>query len=80
MNKRKIDAVSFVQDVRAGLTDLQLMTKYRLTNKGLQSAFDKLLSAKLLTQTDLDFRPLEYDDTVSLIYTENGDFRTTDKK
>jgi hypothetical protein len=48
------------------MTDAQLMDKYRLSARGLQSVLDKLLDAKLITQAERDWRPVDYEDTVTL--------------
>jgi hypothetical protein len=48
------------------MDDTALMQKYRLTPKGLQSLFDKLLAAGLITQVDMDRRTLGIDHTVDL--------------
>ncbi len=62
--KRKIKASEIVRDIRAGLTDFELMKKYQLSSKGLKSVMEKLLQAKAITQAEFDWRPAEYDDTV----------------
>jgi hypothetical protein len=41
--KRTIKAKDIVNDIRSGLTNLQLMEKYNLSSKGLQSIFTKLI-------------------------------------
>ena len=43
--RRTIPARSFVGDMRSGMTDSALMEKYKLTARGLHSAFRKLLAA-----------------------------------
>jgi hypothetical protein len=62
--KRKITAKDIVADLRSGLTDPELMTKYRLTSRGLQSVFRKLLSAQLITWDEVYGRSGQGDDTV----------------
>jgi hypothetical protein len=64
--KRTINADEIVKDIRSQMTDLQLMSKYMLSERGLASVMEKLLEAKLITQFEFDYRPLEYDDTVLL--------------
>jgi len=44
--KREIEAKELIFDIRAGMTDSQLMEKYRLTYKGLKSALQKLLNVQ----------------------------------
>jgi len=47
--KREIRAKDLVDDIAAGLGNRMLMEKYKLTPKGLMSAFKKLKDARLLT-------------------------------
>ena len=56
MSKRKIDASVALQDIRNGMTEAELMAKYRLSAKGLQSLFNKLLLAGLIELEELDLR------------------------
>jgi len=56
LGKRKIDADVALKDIRAGMTDAELMAKYRLSAKGLQSLFNKLLLAGLIELEELDIR------------------------
>lgn len=49
MNKRIIQARDIVRDVRSGKTDTELMEKYGLSAKGLESAFSKLVSSGIMT-------------------------------
>ena len=41
MSKPKISAREVVQDIKSGMTDPELMQKYSLTPKGLESLFSK---------------------------------------
>jgi uncharacterized Zn finger protein (UPF0148 family) len=66
MAKVKIDARDVVKDIRDGLDDAALMTKYRLSGTGLQSLFSKLTEAGLLKRADLDKRMLNFEKTVEL--------------
>ncbi|MGO9117984.1 MAG: hypothetical protein ACLQPD_10270 [Desulfomonilaceae bacterium] len=45
MEKKKISAKKAVADIRSGMSDAALMSKYLLSNAGLQSLFDKLVTA-----------------------------------
>lgn len=54
--KKAVSVQEVVADINSGMTDEQLMTKYGLSTKGLESLFDKLLKAKLVTQSMLDQR------------------------
>ena len=64
--KRTLNAKEIVNDIRSRMTDAELMAKYTLSARGLESVMKKLLEAKLITQSEFDWRPLEYDDTVFL--------------
>lgn len=48
MKKRVIEAKLALQDIRLGMSDLELMVKHKLSAKGLQSLFSKLGRAGLL--------------------------------
>ena len=48
------------------MTDPELMAKYNLSIKGLQSIFRQLLEVKAITQAELDLRRGPYKDTVIL--------------
>ncbi|MFC1835451.1 hypothetical protein ACFL2Q_12065 [Thermodesulfobacteriota bacterium] len=63
--KRVLQAKDIIADIRSGMADADLMQKYRLTSKGLQSAFTKLLNNRLVTVEEIygQHRSLE-DDTV----------------
>jgi uncharacterized protein (DUF433 family) len=56
MGKRKISVDVAIKDVRSGMSDAELMEKYRLSAKGLQSLCRKLLSAGLIGLEELDQR------------------------
>jgi hypothetical protein len=66
MTKRQISAKDFLIDLRSGLTDSDLISKYKITPKGLQSALRKLVEAEQLTQTEYRSRYSGYEDTVTL--------------
>ena len=66
MAKRKIDGGELVKDIRARMTDLELMQKYRLSPRGLDSALKKLVELKAITQAEYDWRPADYDDTAAI--------------
>ena len=57
--KKTLSAKEVVLDVRAGATDEFLMKKYSISEKGLQSLFQKLVTATAITQADLDRRNVE---------------------
>ncbi|MFC1836027.1 hypothetical protein ACFL2Q_15125 [Thermodesulfobacteriota bacterium] len=53
---KRISAKSIVEDLKAGLTDSELIEKYGLTSQGLQDLFSQLVQAKLATQAYFDKR------------------------
>ncbi len=61
--KRLINIKEFVDDIRSGKSDVQLMEKHRLSAKGLQRAFDKLVKKGSLGQAELDSRKQAYEDS-----------------
>jgi outer membrane protein assembly factor BamB len=64
MAKVKINAAQVLRDIRSGVDDPELMGKYNLSAKGLQSLFRKLVDAKLLTEAELDVRAPLRENTV----------------
>jgi uncharacterized protein (DUF433 family) len=44
---------SVVEDIRAGMSDSELMNKYSLSSEGLRRAFERLLEAKVIAPDDL---------------------------
>lgn len=51
--KRKINAQELLADVRSGVSDEELMTKYSLTARELQSVFRQIIEAGLATVMEL---------------------------
>lgn len=70
--KKTLSAKEVVADVRAGATDEFLMKKYGFSEKGLQSLFQKLIAAKVLTQADLDGRRSSVEDICERISEGDG--------
>jgi Domain of unknown function (DUF4388) len=66
MPKRQICVSEIVNDIRSGMGYSELMSKYRLTLKGLDSAFQKLLSAGLISEEELNSGNLGHEQTVNL--------------
>jgi hypothetical protein len=64
MNKRIIKARDIVRDVRSGMTDAELMEKYGLSAKGLESAFTKLVNSGTMTVGEVYGQRLSGQDTV----------------
>ncbi len=56
--KRQIPAGPVVADIRAGMTNAELMSKYRVSATMLEKIFKKLLDANTVTPRDLDGRRL----------------------
>jgi hypothetical protein len=56
VKKTKINAAEALQDLRAGASDLELMKKYKVSGKGLESLFSKLVEAGEISQYELDRR------------------------
>jgi ankyrin repeat protein len=55
-NRQKISAKELTADIKAGLTDFQLMNKYGIFENSLNAAFRKLLELGWLEQSDIDNR------------------------
>ena len=53
MEKKKVSAKETVADIRSGMSDADLMSKYTLSNAGLQSLFDKLVSAGFIDLSEI---------------------------
>ncbi len=56
MEKRKITAREVLKDVQAGMNDTALMKKYMLSAQGLQSVFNKMIEARIITEEEVDAR------------------------
>ncbi len=64
--KRTLDAKDLIFDIRAGMTDTQMMEKYKLTYKGLVSTFKKLIEVQAISPEELYERfPLYEELTIS---------------
>ena len=66
MAKQEIYAKEILNDIRSGMDDVNLMHKYKVTAKGLDSVFRKLLAAGLISQQELNARKMGYVETVNL--------------
>jgi hypothetical protein len=73
--KKEVNAKEFMRDVQDGMDDVGLMQKYKLTPKGLDSTFRKLLTVGLISRLELVARSTGQTDTVDLagIPTERAD-------
>jgi hypothetical protein len=72
--KPKIKAADAVRDLRSGMTDPDLMEKYGLSAKGLQSLVQKLIDARALTYAEIHLRRAGYQDTVVIQRMDEDDF------
>jgi uncharacterized protein (DUF433 family) len=59
--KTQVRARDAVEDIRAGMSDLQLMEKFNLSAKGLDSLFQKLIAVGKIRQDELDARRSSFD-------------------
>ena len=81
-NIRSADAV---RDLRSGMTDAQLMEKYRLSAKGLESLLEKLVEIKAITREEIDRRgagavsPIDGADMIADIRSGMSDFELMEK-
>jgi hypothetical protein len=66
MEKKKISAKDAVADIRSGMSDADLMGKYVLSNAGLQSLFDKLVTAGYIDLSELLERTAAFLGTVDI--------------
>ena len=55
-SKRKLKAQEFLRDVKRGMTDNELMGKYLLSRRALQSALRQLIELRLATPLELSNR------------------------
>ena len=67
MDKREIRARDVVADIRAGIDDVGLMAKYRLSSRGLDRLFGKLVAAGLISRTEWTARKTGHEETVELV-------------
>lgn len=65
--KRRVSAKEVLADIKIGLTDAALMKKYRLSAKGLDNLFSRLLKEKLISEGDLYTRGSQLHGTVDII-------------
>ena len=71
-DQRKIKAGEAVKDIRSGMTDSQLMEKYKISAIGLRQLFKQLLEAKAIQFSELRARNAPYEDAADL-----DDFRSS---
>jgi len=56
MATRRISVKELVRDIRSGITDSELISKYHLSSDQLRNVFKKLIDAGVLKQSDLNAR------------------------
>ncbi len=66
VEKKKISAKDALADIRSGMTDADLMSKYLLSNTGLQSLFDKLVTAGYIDLAEILARTPTFLGTVDI--------------
>jgi len=66
-NKIRIKVADIVHDIRSGLAEYDIMVKYGLSSHGLQSAFRKLIDAKVITYEEICGRSPDFEDTCELV-------------
>ncbi|MBI4964592.1 MAG: hypothetical protein HY913_15040 [Desulfomonile tiedjei] len=54
--RHTIKANEFISDIRSGATDFQLIEKYNLSLRGLDTVLGHLVDFGLITQTELEER------------------------
>jgi hypothetical protein len=60
--KRTLSAKQVLEDIKSGMSDDELMEKHALSSKGLQNVLDKLVSAGLMKQSELQARSELFED------------------
>lgn len=66
VEKKRVSAKAAVADIRSGMSDAALMSKYLLSNAGLQSLFDKLVTAGYIDLSELLERTAAFLGTVDI--------------
>jgi PilZ domain len=67
MGKKAINAKEILADIKAGMKNRALMEKYRLSEKGLQSVFKKLMTLKAISHSDLYARSKSHTERIDHI-------------
>ncbi|MFC1835064.1 hypothetical protein ACFL2Q_10050 [Thermodesulfobacteriota bacterium] len=57
LGAKEVSARDVLADIKAGSTEDELMSKYKISAKGLQHLFEQLLDAGLITEADLEQAP-----------------------
>jgi hypothetical protein len=70
--ERKVSVREILEDIRLRrLTDPQLMEKYKVSARGLQSVFQKLLDRNVIDPEEMEGRSPTYVDTITLEARQN---------
>ncbi len=70
--ERKVSVREIVEDIQLRrLNDTQLMEKYKVSARGLQSVFQKLVDRKAIDSKDIEDRSQPYVDTITLEQRQN---------
>lgn len=64
--RRTINGYELVDDLRAGMSDVALMEKHRISSKALQRIYRQLLHAEAVGPADIYERSMEYRDEISI--------------
>jgi hypothetical protein len=65
--KIRIRISDIVHDIRTGVAEYDLMSKYGLSSRGLQSAFRKLIAANAVSYEEICGRSPDYEDTCEVV-------------
>ncbi len=63
--RKKVSAKSILADLKAGLTDAQLMQKYHISFQALQELFEKMVKANLATKSYFEKRAVSQSQTAA---------------
>ncbi len=69
---KTIKAAEAIRCIRSGMDDSALMERFDVTAKGLQSLFDKMVAAGILTRSELEQR--------AALFYESGSMRVVEAK
>lgn len=64
--KKTLPAKQVLADIRSGMSDSELMNRYLLSGKGLESLLNKMVAAGLLKQSELEARSTLFEGTVDI--------------
>ena len=67
--KRQINGNHVINDLRSGMGDLELQTKYELSPKALQTILEKLVACNAISHAELCERSLLYKGTTEITVT-----------